>query len=73
MNCKYCEILLGPAETKRGLDLCVRCEMTRDEFAAAALTGLVANANWHPVQDWIKDSAKDAFDQADAMMEARKK
>jgi len=68
MKCKYCDILLGPAETKRGLDLCVRCEMTRDEFAAAALTALLRAGGMSPPA-----ITGDSFVYADAMMEARKK
>lgn len=42
-----------------------RCANLRDQFAMAALTGLVVR------EKWVLDAAEKAYEYADAMMEAR--
>jgi len=42
----------------------------RDEFAAAALTGLLANSRYG--DEWARRIAERAYELADAMMKARR-
>ncbi len=56
----------------RGLEATVRMlqKTLRDEFAKAALTGMLANHGLHP--DYVENTVKAAFEVADVAMEVRK-
>ena len=66
MKCKYCDY---EAEVEDELihGLCLDCDRTRNQFAAAALMGLAMDV---PKDYCLR--AEQAFLYADAMMKARK-
>jgi len=77
MKCKYCDTQVF-AVAKQVPKMCTLCGMARDEFAAAALTGIMY-ASLELTQKQItavysdETTAEVSFRVADAMMEARKK
>jgi hypothetical protein len=66
-KCKHCESV-----TPETAGMCYGCLKTRDGFAQAALTGLLAGPYSQPNMPSASAYAKEVFYIADAMMEWRK-